>query len=284
MSVRRTVPITNIVNVAAGQIATVDLPVDRRYHAVVLQYAESGTLANLATMEAAITRISVKLDGRVQRQYSAAELNVLNAARGLAFQAGLIPIWFSDPTSRTPQGEDSLAWPLEGNKETFQIEVEIASGRTAPTLKGWSLVDNMRGPNNTRLPLGAIVTTRKFQVGVSSTGIRTLTSDIPRTLGDIRAMHFFETAANDITDVLIEVDQFKTFERNRTLNDAILRQLEYVPDPAVFSVLFDETGRVQDRLPMRRADGSLVAELRVDATMAVANDFSLLVEYVGPAY
>jgi hypothetical protein len=284
MSVRRTVPITNIVNVAAGQTATIDLPTERRYHALFLEYRESGALVNQATMETAIESIVVKLDGRAQREFTAAELNVLNALRGLPFQAGLIPIWFSDPTVRTPAGEDSLAWALEGNKQTFQVEVKIAAGRTAPTLTGYSEVDNMRGPNGSLLPLGAIVKTRKFQVGVSATGIRTLTSDIPTTLGDIRALHFFEDTADDISNVLVQVDQVTAFERTRTINDSVLTQLGYTVDAAVYHVLFDETRRVQDRLPMTRSNGQRIAELRVDATMAAARDFTLLAEYIGPAY
>lgn len=285
---RQTVPITNIVGVGAGQVATIDLPTDRRYHSIYLTYTESGVLVTKANMEAAITKIRILLNSRVQREYSAAELNVINAVNGSrwSYQNGIIPIFFSEPWRRTPGGEDLLAWALAGNGiDSFQIEITIAAGRVSPALSGRAIIDYARqtdaqGRAAGYLPLAPIVTTRRRSIGVSATGTRTLI-DMPRNLGDYLRLHCFETAANDISSLRVTVDQLIAFDRNAALNNAILTNSGLVPQTALFHAIYDDNQRITDGLPMRRADGSTVAELQLDFDMAVANDFTLLAELVG---
>lgn len=278
---KRTLPITTIKGVGAGQTATVEIPTEYRYHQLLLVYKETGVLVTEANMKAALTEIDVRLNGKSQRQYTAAELITLNKRKGFAYQAGLLPIFFAEPDARTPGGEDALAWACEGNVSTFAVQVTIAAGRLSPTLEVYSIVDNARGQNGKLLPLGPIIKTRKFNVGVSAVGVKTLTNDIPRELGDIRALHFFETAANDISSVIVKLDQVTAFERTRALNDSIQSYLGKTPDAAVFHCDFTESGRPDDRLPMSRPNGKLVGEFRMDIDMAVANDFSILAEYLG---
>ena len=278
---KRTIPVTTIKGVGAGQVATVEIPTEYRHHQLLIRYTENGVDVTEANMKAALTQLELRLNGKAQRQYSAAELITINTRRGFAFQNGVLPIFFAEPDTRTPGGEDALAWATEGNVSTFTMQVTIAAGRVSPKLEVSAIVDNARDGNGRLLPLGPIVKTRKFNTGISTVGVKTLTNDIPRELGDIRAIHLFETAANDISSVIVKLDQVIAFERDRVLNDAVQKQLGFTPDAAVFHLDFMEHGRPQDPLPMRRPNGNLVGEFRMDIDMAVANDFSMLVEYIG---
>ncbi|MFN4231358.1 major capsid protein P2 [Parvibaculum sp.] len=278
---RRTVPVANINGVGAGQVATIDLPLDRRYHSLMLRYSESGTPANQATMDAAITRIRVIINSRTQREYSAAELRVLNAVNGApyAFQAGFLPIYFSEPWRRTPGGEDALAWPVYQalGIQSFQVEVTIAAGRVSPALSAKAVIDQV---DPSKVPFGPIVTTRRRVVDVGATGPKTLL-DMPKNLGDYRALHAFEDTANDISGLRVTVDQLIAFDRTDAENTAFLNQGGYVPQTAVFHAIFDEDRRFGDGLPMIRGDKSMVSEFTLEFDMAAANPFTLIAEMLG---
>jgi hypothetical protein len=282
---RRKVPITNIQGVAAGQVATIDLPTDRRYHEIALYYTESGAAVTVANMKTAITSIRISLNSRVQREYSAAELFAINAVNGDQYAAApsFIPIYFSEPWRRSAGGEDLLAWALEGQGiDSFQIEVTIAAGRVSPALSGRAIIDNARAPDGSMIPLAPIVTTRRRSVDVSATGVRTLI-DMPRNLGAYERLHCFEDTAGDISNVRVTVDQMIAFDLGDDLNDDLLDAAGFVPQAGIFHVVFDETQRVGDALPMVANNGRPVAELQLDFTMVNASAFTMVSELIGGA-
>ena len=280
---RQTVPITNIQGVAAGQVATIDLPTNRRYHKIILFYEESGAAASQAAMEAAITDIKISLNSRVQREYSAAELFSMNASHGADYDpvAGVIPIYFSEPWLETPADQDSLAWALAGNGiNSFQIEVSIASGRVSPALTGYAVIDYAAGPNGQPIPLQPIVTTRRRVIGVDAAGLRNII-DMPRNLGNYQALYCFEGAANDIEKLRVTIDQYIAWERTDAVNDAMLKQSGLVPQAGIFLAKFNDDNRMADGLPMTKAAGGLVSELSLDFTLANANGFTIVSEIIG---
>jgi len=278
---RRTVPIANIAGVAAGQKATIDIPLGRRYHTILLSYSEGGVPAVQATMDAAITGIKVILNSRTVREYTAAELRVLNAVNGapFAFQAGVLPIFFAEPWRRTQQGEDLLAWPVypELGINSFQIEVAIAAGRVGPALTAKAVIDQV---DPKQVPFGPIISTRRRVVTPGAAGTFTLL-DMPKDLGNYRALQCFETAVNDISGVKATVDQLIAYDRTDAENTALLNIGGYVPQASMFHVIFDEDRRWADGLPMQKADGKLVAEFTLEFDMAVANPFTIIAEILG---
>lgn len=271
MTTRRKDVLPSFNAVGAGQTATVDLPTDRRYHQIFIQYK---TNANQATIEADITEVRIKVNGKVQRRFSAMQLNAINAFNGYAFTSGMIPIFFSEPWRRNVLSEDSLAWGMQ-NVSTFQIEVDIAGTATAPTLQGVAVTDPMQQP------LQNIIKWRQVTVPISSTGIYTL-STLPKILGEgYQRMHCFENAANDISAVEVQVDGFTVQELTDSQNSAILANRDFLPQTAVYHIVFDDTQRVEDGLSVTKANGTLVNELRLDFNMAVASAFTLLQEVIG---
>ncbi|MFN3933640.1 MAG: major capsid protein P2 [Parvibaculum sp.] len=270
---QRTVPLATINGVASPGRATIDLPTDRRYHCIMLEYRENNVLVTQAAMEAALTNIAVRLDGVPQREFSAAQLNVMNAHRGMAFQNGRLFIWFAEPWQKRWEDGDAMAWSLQRNAQTFQIEIDIAAGRNNPTLVASAIVDNIEA----RLLMRK---TRRFNVPVTSVGVRT-EPNLPRNVGDYAVLHCFENASNDIAGVKVYSDQVIAFDRSRLLNNAVLTARGFTPAAAVFHINFEEARTPLLPLPMLRVDGRPVGELRIDFDMAVASSFTILAEVIG---
>ncbi len=266
---RRKVDLGSFNSVGAGQTATISLPTDRRYHAVFINYK---TNANQATIEADITEIRVKVGGKTQRVYSAKELNIINGLNGYSFRAGYIPIFFSEPWRRNQLQEDLLAWGM-ANINDFQIEVVIDSAAVSPTLGGFAIVDNVEQN------LENIIKVRRQGVGVTATGIVTVHT---LTKQDIyHRIHCIEAAAGDIKSVDITIDSFDVYKQKDAENDAVLDMRGFVPQASVFHVVFDETQRVEDGLPLIKPNGKAVSEFRLDFDMSTTNDFTMLIETRG---
>jgi hypothetical protein len=267
--------------VAAGQTATLDLPAGAGaglvYYGLRIEYAESGTLADQSTMEAGIDEVRILINGVVQRRFSAAELNALNAENGIDFDAGQLKIFFAEPWRRSAQGEDALAWGV-ADVDTFQVEIDIASGATSPSLKVRAhVVRNSR-------PLGAIMKWRKFTVAPSATGIYNLTT-LPRQDSYAR-LHFFENAAGDIDDIEVLVDGRQEFKATDALFESLYGDNGLTPQAALTTVAFDHRQRVSEMLAMRKPVGNnqfrQVTDFRVDINFAAANAATLLTQTLGP--
>lgn len=277
---RRPISTNSFNAVGAGQTATLDLPVgDLVYHELRLAYMTSTAGGpTQANVEAEITKIRLKVNGKTQVELSAAQLIDINALYGKPFNTGAaaaaaqLPIFLAPlgRKLRSAQGEDALAWGT-ADVSTFQVEVDIDSGATSPVLSAKVVVDRVRRP------MGPIVKFRPFTVPVSATGITTVTS-FPRN-DDYYALHCF---SSDIDDVEVKVDQEEMFKLTEQENDFLLQDNDFSsPVTGLFPVVFNFTQRVSDSLKMRRADGRPASELRVDFNMAVAASFVAIAETVG---
>ena len=139
---KKFITLPDVRNVVATGTAIVNVPVGPTYHYIQIAYKEAGTLAAETDLEDAITGIRVKINGKTQREFTGAELNDLNAVRGITFEAGMIQIFFAEPWRTSVQAEDILAWGT-GDVDTFQIEIDITGG-TTPTMEARALVDDSR--------------------------------------------------------------------------------------------------------------------------------------------
>jgi len=208
----------------------------------------------------------------VQRRYSAKEINLINHLNGYEHIAGFLPIFFSEPWRRNAGGEDILAWGMQG-VGTFQIEIDVASSASSPTISGYAVVDNVQQP------LQSIIKVRKQTVGVSATGAVTV-STLPKR--DVyHRIHCLENTAADIADVEVTIDSLEVYKMDDAENSALLATRGFNEDAKAFHIIFDETQRVEDGIPMAKANNQPIAEFRIDVNMAAANDFTMLVETRG---
>ncbi|MGH0003927.1 major capsid protein P2 [Pseudovibrio ascidiaceicola] len=268
---RRTELMNPFHNVVPGEKATVTLPTDRRYHKIIFEYKTGTSRGSRATMEAAVKNIRVMLNGVPQWELSAKELFAILEIKGVTISSGIIPLNFSEPWRRTPNGEDATAWALQGKASSFQIEVELDAGASNPGIKCYAEYDNVDAP----------LLIKKFtrsQVQVSTTGI--LTVDQIPNLGDIHAMYGFEKEAGDIKSVKIERNGYVAYDLPRAIAGEALRTHGGAVVNDVFAVRFDRTERIGHFLKLTKQDGFSVP-IKQEYDMAKANSFTQILEYLG---
>lgn len=277
MATRRRVKIPSFNSVGAGQVATVDLPVGPRYHNLKIFYK---TNASQATIEADIDFINIKVNGKVLRSIKPAELFAILKENGVAFQSGIIPIYFSEPWRRNVVSEDTLAWATALGVASFQIELVIKSGATSPTLHGYAETDNVIGG------LKDIIKYRRQSVPVGQTGVLTVNtfSKLPDEL--YHRVHCFENADGDILDIVVKQDGYEVFNSDIAVNDANLSDQGIVSQTGLFSVYFDATQRIDDALVMNR--GTVAQPIPIQSwewefNMANADAFTIIQELRGDA-
>lgn len=267
---RQKIELPSFNSVAAGQTATVSVPTGPRYHVIFLKYKSN---ANQATIEADLNRLRVKIDGKSQRVATLEQLNKINALNGYSFKPGLIPIFFSEPWRRNVVAEDALAWGTS-DVSSFQIEVDIKKGVVAPTLEAFAVIDEVKAQ------LQNIIKWRSQNISINQTGKNTV-STLPRIRGDIyQRMHCFEQAGGDIAGIEVNLDRKEVYTQTDQENDAVLAMRKMTPQDDVFHVIFDETQRIEDGLPLKTDKGE-IQDFSVEWTMAVANSFTLLTEVRG---
>jgi hypothetical protein len=295
--VRNLVTLPNFNGVGAGQTATVQLPVgNMTYHKIILAYGcTNASNGNQTNTEAHITQVRLKLNGKIQRVFSAKQLDSINAFNNRSFQSltpnggtalGYLEIFLSEPWRRTAAGEDALAWGT-ADISTFQIEVDIAAAATGPTLIPHADVEYTSRPN------GLISKWRSYTQPVSGVGITT-NNTLPKNPAEAyQAIHAFMQTATDISDVTVKTDQVVRFQGTFTDMTSLLTHEGgngngWSPQASMFHIVFDRTGRVADALPMQyvnasgKPTGQLVGDFRIDWDMANANSFPFIVEVLGP--
>jgi hypothetical protein len=93
-------------------------------------------------------------------------------------------------------------------------------------------------------------------------------------------MHCFEQAGGDIAGIEVNLDRKEVYTQTDQENDAVLAMRKMTPQDDVFHVIFDETQRIEDGLPLKTDKGE-IQDFSVEWTMAVANSFTLLTEVRG---
>lgn len=261
--------------VAAGQTATVQIPLGATYHDITLEYRESGTLANQATLEAAIEKVIVKLNGKAVRTLTSEQLIDIYAHYGVAFTDGFLPIYFAEPWARNAASEEGLAWGTN-NLQSFSVEVQIASGATSPTLEAvcTKTLDSR--------PLGAIKKFTPFNVPVAAIGVNNFQT-LPR-IDSYVALHCHSA---NIDDVEVQVDNLESY----FLTEAQMQQ-DLGNNPTLsaiagwFHVQFNPRQRIEDFLRMvqlndRGQPVRAVQDFRVNFNMGSATSFDLIAETIG---
>lgn len=127
--------LTGIDGVNSPGTARVNVPTNRRLMALYAFYTESGSAASVTTGLSAVRLI---VNGVVLRNLTPAQilaLSLLNLNKnGLTIPTGCLPIYLAEPWRRTFIGEEAVSWPLQGQR-SMTIEIDIASGRTAPGIQ-----------------------------------------------------------------------------------------------------------------------------------------------------
>lgn len=281
MAVKRKIPLTKINGVAAGATATIDLPTNVRYHALFFQFGCSNvngpTEANCETF---LTQWRLNLNSTTQRIASTAQIFDINRTKGrsptVGATEGYIEFYFSEPHRESTPMQEATAWGMKG-VDSFQIEVDLHSTVTAPTLTGFAIVDDVQEP-----PAG-IVKWKRETIQVSATGDLTYRLNTDR--GDsYQGLFFFEGTAGDINNIRLEWDGVKLFDMDENDDDVYRGYIGSTTVSGCFHIPLDDNNPA-DAVPTvkRLPNGQLVRVQEFDATltMGAAANVTLIREVVG---
>jgi hypothetical protein len=301
--------LTGIQGVVAGGQALINMPVNRRYHRILIQTSKGNPQLPCAVSDV-ISGLKLVINGVSLRDISPADIIRIAIANGYYPALGELPIVFSEPFLGGSGGQgnleppDQLSWDLVG-QSSFEIQPSIVSGVTNPGIAGLVEYDFFRNQLPPATPGGepryflSPVTQHAYSVALSQgmTPVTTIPFSYP-----IRRIWLRGSSADQITQVEIIQDGNKVFEATISQLQQIYRQNLFnfgiVPDylatgyadgnsdiiaaieePSFFdaAVIFDEDARFWDAL-------NVAANWELRITSAVAQVLTAIVEYMPGAY
>src|SRR5579859_6435793 len=154
--------VPGITGVNAGGIALANIPVNARYHRLLL-FATSGGVASTAKL----TSLKLLVNGVNMRDISPANAISIAKSNGVTPAAGVLPIYFTAPWRNLLAANDSTSWDLAG-QATFSVQVGIDGTAVNPTLTGLMEFDYLRNTrdvgNGQQAPFLQPVSQHQFQI------------------------------------------------------------------------------------------------------------------------
>ena len=272
---RRISYINGISGVAPGGVATLNMPLNRRYHGLKLFPSVTETVVGNSTASTdptdVIDYIKLIVNGVVIRDLTPDQIIKLAQVNfGGVAVSDHIPIFFSDPTRATVIGEEATAWDMFG-QNTFILEVKFKSGTTNPQVTVQASYDfgrNLADGN----PFLSIV--KQHAITVNAPQGEYDIVNLPIAL-PIQRIHI-EPSTGSVSLVEIKADGEDVFEATKAENDAL--HADYgIDTPFGFSVIFDHEQQITSPLKVQR-------ELNVRPTFSAANNATLVLERISRGY
>lgn len=264
--------------VAAGQTATLDLPIGPRY--ATLRIAASNTAG--AAVTSIIDELRVLVNGKVQRTMSADELNQINKLNGSQFglvlagtnlvagNAGheeLLTIFFQEKWRKELIHQEFFNWGT-GNLGSFQLEADLNSTNAGVALRSYGEVDQSivtTNGKNVQQPLGLISKWYRNQLQVTGTSQKLKLPFVLPNPDSLQAIHIFD---EDVSKVTLRIGSFVLLERTKQENDGILLDSGMTPVSTRFDVVFDDDDIPDSALPMSQFNGLDVTDLTIQLDLS----------------
>lgn len=263
MSQRFLYNITGIQGVAAGAVATVNLPPNFRYHGLTLNLLANNVAADVTTIA---SNIKLKVGGVTIRDFSPAQ--AVNKAKMYKITPALgeLPIFFSEPWMADPRIAEMFSWDM-WRQGRFTMEITFLSPAGGPGVAAIvAEVDTIRNERKNAQtgkmdPFLRIIKEKTETFIFGGAGVLSNTN-LDRSLPIRRLL--CTSSANDVTTVELLADSVNVFQQ------ITIAQMEnvlnhYGIDGTFFNAAlvfdFDDLGRSK-----LVAAGSL--ELKLNATGA----------------
>ena len=253
--------------VAAGQTATLKLPMGFRYHLLNITY--SGVTV------AQMNEIRVLANGKVIQRFSGTERDVLNQFDGRPAAAGILVLPFDryGMKNRDAEEETALNTGVADARgiaiNSLHIEIDIDAAAAAPVIKVKAEQSAAVAGGPGLIPF-IYKMNRSVDVGEFSI------SDIPYGRLETQAMEKMMLTTTDITSIRLERDTYPVIERTIAENDLIHTEGVRVPQAGYEFVDFTERGYGVNLLGLV---GLNDFALRMDVT--AAGNIPMLVQYAG---
>lgn len=272
---RRVSYINGISGVTPGGVATLNMPLNRRYHGLKLFTAVTETVAGNATPSTApadvIDYVKLIVNGIVIRDLTPTQfIKLVQANFGGVAVTNHVPVMFSDPTRATVIGEEATSWDMFG-QNTFVVEIKFKAGTTAPSVAVQATYDFGRNVANGQ-PFLSIVKQHALTVNAPQGELDIV--NLPLSL-PIQRIHI-EPSTGTVTTVEVKADGEDVFEATKGENDELHKD-HGIDSPFGFSVIFDYEQQITSPLKVLR-------ELNVKPTFSAANNATLVLERISLGY
>lgn len=240
--------VPGIQGVTSGGIATVNIPVDRRYHSLrILTTNAAGALTDPTTI---VSLVELVVNGIVIRSCTPA--TYVNIAKTYKYTPGTgeLPIFFTEFwRNESPRAAEATSWDMAG-QQSFVLRLTFLAPGGGVGIQ--SIVADFDGKRNTRrnatgkeVPFLAIV--KQFDVSiVAASGTNDVTT-IP-TNWPIQRI-YTDISANAISSVQIYGDNnVKVWESTKVENTYLLNPNDISAGFFEYPVIFDYDDRIESSL------------------------------------
>lgn len=245
-------------SIAAGQTATVNLPLGPTYHRLNIRMMATNDVDPVADVPVAdwglyIGEIRLMVNGDTRIEIDAADLVKMNQYYGQTLDAGVLPLFLSQPWMRTWQGEDNTAYGTAAGMASFTLEMDLKAGATIGKLEVYAVQSEPK-------PFGGHLRIQRFSQQMGLQGVKEV-SDLPLGAYNMLAMHL-STAAIDKVEIL--ANNVKVIEMDKVIRDAHQKVIERVPQTGMTHIDFLTERRLGEALYMGLTDFRAKLEFTAD--------------------
>jgi len=274
--------IINLLNgmngVVAGGVATLDIPVGRRYHAIKAFLSATVAAAPSTDPTAIVSSARLMVNGVVMRDLTPTQVINIAKLNGITpdTATGELPFYFSEPWRASVIGEESTSWDTAGQSK-FTLELTFLTAAVSPACVVEAAFDYGRNVDNAGKAFLAIVKQLRFTRS-NPAGAVDIT-DLPQQY-PIQRIHL-TTSAGVISSLEIWNDTVKVMEGlTANIND-FYTDYRLAPSAATgfsLSAVFDFTQQISDALFVTNQN------LNVRPTCGTAGSITAVVEHRAPGY
>lgn len=267
-------PLTNLQNVAPGNVATLKVPAGPgtpTYDQIKLALGGGLTAAK-------ITRITGKANGRVfmdEGGGGATRINTRDAYKGVYVDAGAVVIDFTERNARNGAAEQLVA-SVPGNL-LQDLTFEIALDATAPEGSTITASANYRPPTRNPFIRKLLNTSQSFAAAGSSGSPNIMYLPVGGAGGKLKRVWINESVAGVITHAQIRIAQNVVYDSDRSIAEIDQKRNLLVPQAGVFVLDFIEDGNLAGML-----DTSSAPNVELRLTTSAAATFSVDYELIDP--
>jgi hypothetical protein len=285
MSTKVTVRQSQIESVAAGSTMTIKVQIGRMIHAAYLSYKDADQ--NLSDF----TECRVFLNGQVIQRFSATERDELNQYYGMAASEGVLVIPFDRIGLLTKAGGETTAintGVVDANGigvKSFFIEVDVKDGATiaAADIRVHTKESDAILTDTAGNPYGAGIipfllreqrTVNGADTGFQISDLVNAGVNAPNKIA-LSAVHF-KPSAGAISEMKVERNNYKIFDRTDGLNRVIQKAGIRVPQSGVYSIDTTENGHGGELIQLHG-----MTDYRYELDVSQAATLTVLSEYFG---
>ena len=280
--VKRWIKAPTLIGMVASGTAVCNLPIGPRYH--TLQISGTGTSATTH-----IAEMRLKVNGKVQRVMTYAELQAINILNGSIYGVQgtttfQLPIFLAEPWRKSNRDQDLLAWGT-GNLDSFQLEIDITS--SAPTTLGViAQIDNsivQQDGRSVQQPMGLITKWDRVQLPLTGTSPDYGLASFP-IRDNYQSIHITDSGGT-FASYSLKVDNFVVREVTKSENDSLLTHYGMTPVSGRLDIVFDHDDFLNSALPTQGPDGRRIQDLKLSLVSgtATARNLSTIYQRIGLA-